>query len=94
MPKNKILTPSSTQTNKSIAELPEQREKIAVSIQFRNDLLESQKRINYQNEWDRLHGAKRLLALQPNVKARMKEIQTKARQPLQTQSHDMYETKC
>ena len=49
--------------------------------------------INYQNEFDRLQGAKRLTALQPNVKSRMKELQQKARQSLKGETHNMYKTK-
>ena len=45
---------------------------IASSVQFRNDILESQKRNSYQREFDRLQGAKRLIALHPNAKCRMK----------------------
>ena len=46
-----------------------ERENIASSVQFRNDILESQKRINYQSGFDRLQGAKRLPALYPNDKS-------------------------
>ena len=56
--KNKA-TPGSIQFNKLIAELPEKREKIKAQVQLRHDILESQKRINYQNEFDRLQGAKK-----------------------------------
>ena len=49
---------ASTQANKLIAELPEKREKIKAQVQFRHDILESQKRVNYQSEFDRLQGAK------------------------------------
>ena len=42
------LIPGSIQANRLIAELPEKRKKIATSIQFRNDLLKSQKRVHYQ----------------------------------------------
>ena len=62
--------------------MPERREKKAASVQFRNELLESRKRINYQSEFDRLQGAKRLAALFPNVKTRMKELQQTTRQSL------------
>lgn len=53
------------------------REKIAAQVEFRHDLLEYQKRVNYQNGVDRLQGAKRIIGLQPNVKSRMKELQQK-----------------
>ena len=41
--------------------------KIKANIQYRHDLMESQKRVNYQNEFDRLQGAKSLPALNQNV---------------------------
>ena len=51
------LNLASTQASKLIAELPERRDKIKTQVQFRNQLLESQKRVNYQNQFDRLQGA-------------------------------------
>ena len=48
----KKLNPTSIQTNKSITEPPEKR-RIKAQVQFRHDLLESQKRVNYQNGSDR-----------------------------------------
>ena len=45
-------------------------------------LLESQKRVNYKNEFDRLQGAKKLHGLDANAKSRMKELQKKAKQSL------------
>ena len=59
MPYKKKTNPGTVQFNKSIAELPEQREKVKAQVQFRHDLLESQKRVNYNNEFDRLLGAKK-----------------------------------
>ena len=95
MPNKKKVTPGSVQYNKLIAELPEKREKIKAQVQFRHDLLESQKRINYQNEFDRLQGAKKLVGLDANAKTRMKELQKKARQSLNggEPSHRIYSTK-
>ena len=58
MPYKKKANPGTVQFNKLIAELPERREKIKAQIGFRHDLLESQKRVNYKNEFDRLQGAK------------------------------------
>ena len=69
--------PTSIQTNKFINELPEKREKIKAQVEFRHGLLESQKRVNYQNEFDRLQGAKKLTALDTNAKTRMKELRKK-----------------
>ena len=68
MAKKKKLNSASAQAIKLIAELPAKREKITSQIQFRKEILESQKRVNYQNEFDRLQGAKRLTALHPNAK--------------------------
>ena len=58
MPYKKKANPGTAQFNELIAELPEQREKIKAQVQFRHDLIESQKRVNYKNEFDRLQGAK------------------------------------
>ena len=55
----KKANPGTVRFNKLIAELPEQREKVEAQVQFRHDLLESQKRANYKNESDRLQGVKR-----------------------------------
>ena len=92
--KKKQATPGTVQYNKLIAELPEKREKIKAQIEFRNNVIESQKRVNYKNEFDRLQGAKRISGLDVNAKTRMKELQNKARQSLNgTPSHRIYSTK-
>ena len=95
MPYKKKVIPGSVQFNKLIAELPEKREKIKAQVQFRHDILESQKRINYQNEFDRLQGSKKLPGLDPYVKSRMQELQKKARQSLKgdTDTHRIYSTR-
>ena len=94
MPYKKKAIPGSIQFNKLIAELPEKREKIKAQVQFRHDLLESQKRVNYQNEFDRLQGAKELVGLDHHAKSRMQELQKKARQSLKGEpSHRIYSTK-
>ena len=62
MPYKKKAIPSTVQFN-----LPEKGENIKAQVQFRHDLLEPQKRINYQNEFDRLQGAKKLSGLDPHV---------------------------
>ena len=82
MPYKKKATPGTVQFNKLIAELSEKREKIKAQIEFRHGLLESQKRVNYQNEFDRLQGAKRLPGLDDETNTRMKELQKKAKQSL------------
>ena len=79
--------------NKSMSEMKKKQASVASSVQFRNEVLESQKRVNYQNEFDRLQGAKRLTALHPNVKYRMIDIQHKARQSLKCDSHAIYKFK-
>ena len=94
MANKKTLNLGSTQANKIIAELPEKREKIKAHVQFRNELLESQKRVHHQNECDRLQGAKRIIKLQPSVKSRMKELQQKESDIHSKQTHAIYETKC
>ena len=92
--KKKQPIPGSVQFNKLIAEIPEKRKKIKAQIEFRNNILESQKRINYQNEFDRLQGAKKLAGLDANAKTRMKELQKKAKQSLNGEpSHRIYSTK-
>ena len=91
--KKKQPIPGSVQFKRLIAELPEKREKIKAQIEFRNDVIESQKRVNYKNEFDRLQGAKKLSGLDANAKTRMKELQNKARQSLNgTPSHRIYST--
>ena len=42
--KKKQANPGTVQFNKLIAELPEKREKIKAQIEFRSNILESQKR--------------------------------------------------
>ena len=93
--KKKQATPGTVQYNKLIAELPEKREKIKAQIEFRNDVIESQKRVNYKNEFDRLQGSKKTIGLDPQVKSRMKELQKKTRQSLNggEPSHRIYSTK-
>ena len=72
--KKKQATPGTVQFNKLIAELPEKRENIKSQIQFRHELLESQKRVNYQSEFDRLQGAKKLPGLDANTKIKNARI--------------------
>ena len=94
MPNKKKATPGTVQFNKFIAELPEKRDKIKTQIQFRHDLLEPQKRVNYNNEFDRLQGAKKLSGLDPHAKSRMKDLQRKAKQSLNGEpSHRIYYSK-
>ena len=57
--------------------------------------LESQKRVNYQSEFDRLQGAKKLSGLDTHVKSRMKGLQSMARKSLEGDggTHRNYYTK-
>ena len=95
MANKKKVTPGTVQYNKLIAELPAKRENIKAQIEFRHELLESQKRVNYKNEFDRLQGAQKIIGLDPQVKSRMKELQKKTRQSLNggEPSHRIYSTK-
>ena len=94
MPHRKKAIPGTVQFNKLIYELPEKREKIKTQIEFNHDLLESKKRINYKNEFDRLPGAYKLSGLEANTKSIMKELQKKAKQSLKGEPpHRMYSTK-
>ena len=53
--KNKGIVPKGYEMdNKLIGEMKKKRANIVSSIEFRNGILESQKRINYMNEFDRL----------------------------------------
>ena len=47
--------------NKLLSEVIKKKATIASPVQFRNDISKSQKRINYQNEFDRLQGAQRII---------------------------------
>ena len=87
---NKRLNSASAPANKWIAELPEKRKKIKAQVQLRTEILESQKRVNYQNEFDRLQGAKRLNALHPKAKSRMNDLQNMARKSLKGDTHAIY----
>ena len=90
----KQAIPGNGQFNKLISELPEKRKKIKAQVEFRNDILESQKRVNYKNELERSQGAKKLPGLDANTITRMKELQKKAKQSLNcTPSHIIYSTK-
>ena len=90
----KKANPGTVQFNKLIAELPEQREKVKAQVQFRHDILESQKRVNYKNDFDRLQGAKKISGLDANAKSKMKELHKKATQSLNGEpSHRIYSTK-
>ena len=60
MPYKKKANPGTVQFDKLIAEPPENNQNIKAQVQFRHDPSESQKRVNYKNESDRLQGAKQI----------------------------------
>ena len=68
MPYKKKAAPGTNQFNNLITERLEKRETIKTQIEFRHDLLESQKRVNYQSEFDRFQGAKKVSGLDTNGK--------------------------
>ncbi len=79
--------------NPLMEEMKKKMINIASSVQIRNDILVSQKRVNYQNEFDRLQGTKQLSALDPTAKKRMKDLQDKSRKSLKGETHIIYSTK-
>ena len=87
MANKKKLNLAPIPANKLIAELPEKREKIKAQAQFRTEILESRKRVNYNNEFYRLQSAKRLTSLHPNVKSLMIHLQAMARKSLKGDTH-------
>ena len=92
--KHKGFMPKGYEVNNKLMDgMKKKRATISSSVQFGNDFLESQNRINYQNEFDRLQGAKKLTALDPHAKTRMQELQKKARQSLKGEPHRIYSTK-
>ena len=92
-PKTAFMPKGYEMNNKLMEEMKKKKVNIASSVQFRNDILESQKRVNYQNEFDRLHSTKKLSALDPTAKERMKYLQKKARKSLKGETHIIYSTK-
>ena len=84
MASHKKLTLGSI-NNKFISDIPEKRAKIEASIAFRNNALESSKRTNYQNEYDRLSGLKdinpslvreKTMSIKANKIAKVEEIKS------------------
>ena len=65
--KKKQAIHGTVQFNKLIAELLGKKRKIKAQVEFRNDILESRKRVNYKNEFDRLPGAKKIAGLDSNT---------------------------
>ena len=79
--------------NKLTFEMNNKKASVVSPVQFRNEIIESQKRISYHNEFGRLQGATKMIGLQPNVKERMKELHNKARQPRKTETHAIYKAR-
>jgi phenylalanyl-tRNA synthetase alpha subunit len=92
-PKTAFMPKGYEMNNKLMEEMKKKKVNIASSVQFRNDVLESQKRVNYQNEFDRLHSTKKLSALDPTAKKRMIDLQKEARKSLKGETHIIYSTK-
>ena len=93
MANKKKLDLASTQANKLIAGLPERRENIKAQVQFRTEISEFQKRANYQTEFDRSQGAKRMTGLHPNCKISNERTSTKSQTLNGEPAHAMYEAK-
>ena len=80
--------------NHMIAELPEKVKKMRASVKLRNDFLESQKRGNYINEYERLTGlmaSSTTPALQQlKIRQRGKELEQLARASVEPKPYRMY----
>ena len=59
MPYKKKAIPGTGQLKRKISELPKNARRLKDKTEFRNDVLESQKRVHYKNESGRLQGAKK-----------------------------------
>ena len=55
----KAVMPKGHGVDNSASEMTKKKASVASSVQFRHEVLESQKRINYQSVFDRLQGFKR-----------------------------------
>ena len=75
-------------------EINRHRENQASSIKFRNNALESQKRANYVNEYDRLRGAMltRLVQESSNkyINERMGKLKELASESIHGKKHDVF----
>ena len=91
-PKTAFMPKGYEMNNKLMEEMKKKKKSIASSVQFRNEVLESQKRVNYQNEFDRLQNTKKLSALDPTAKARMEHLQREARKSHKGETHIIYST--
>ena len=92
--KKTAMLPKLNKTDqKLLDELKKKRANLVSSVQFRHDTLETQKRINYQNEFDRLQGAQKIEGLKTHTKNRMKDLQDMARKSLNGELNIIYTTK-
>ena len=71
-----------SETKKLLESLREKNSKALSSTQFRHDALEAQKRINYQNEFNRLRGDKSIADINHTHKKRMELLQKMAKSSL------------
>ena len=78
-------------------EINRHRENQASSIKFRKNVLESQKRANYVNEYDRLRGAlSSKLVSEPSIKyinLRMGKLKELASESIHGKKHDVFHDK-
>ena len=78
-------------------EINRHRENQASSIKFRNNVLESQKRANYVNEYDRLRGAlSSKLVSEPSIKhinERMGKLKELASESIHGKKHPIFDDK-
>jgi hypothetical protein len=85
MPQSKKKTPSSRQANKLLMTQSEKRQQIAESVKFRDDLLKSQQRANYINEYDsKINERRRIRGLQSSI---LETRQTKLTELANISSH-------
>ena len=77
-----------------LTELEKNRTQQASSIKFRRDLIESQKRSNYVNEYDRLKGSIEQHTLQglrsQHLRNRQKELKNLAKESIYPSKHEIY----
>lgn len=80
-----------------LSEIQKHRENQSASIKFRRNLLESQKRSNYKNEYDRLKGVLSTgLVKEPSkqyINDRMGRLKELASQSVHGVNHDLYKPK-
>ena len=88
---NKLFHKVETINQKLLHQTKEKVEKKIASAQFRKNILESQKRNNYRNEYDRITGALQNKNITPaearNLKNRRKDLKKLAKQSVNPHQH-------